>query len=62
MSNNRSLTIVKCVGGASKAIDKYFMLETYPTSDGLRTRVCSGRWNTLSEAQLALDLKEGQPR
>lgn len=32
----------------------WFIIETYITSEGVRTRVCSGRWKTESEAKAAL--------
>jgi len=44
------LMIVRCEDGPSD-VGIYFMIETYLTSEGLRTRVCSGRWKTLEAAQ-----------
>lgn len=37
---------------------KFFLLETDFTSDGPRTRVCSGRWNTYIEANTERERRE----
>ncbi|PZP69508.1 MAG: hypothetical protein DI604_17880 [Delftia acidovorans] len=29
----------------------YLLIETYPTSEGMRTRVCAGRYATMGEAE-----------
>lgn len=43
---------------------RFKLLETFDTTDGLRTRVCYGIWKTLEEAQKEvrrrLELPEGQ--
>lgn len=31
--------------------NKWFLLETTVTTDGFRTRVCDGRWDTLRKVQ-----------
>lgn len=38
--------------------EPWFMVETYYTSDGPRTRICNGRWATLQQAQTALAEKQ----
>lgn len=38
----------------------FFIVETYLTLDGPRTRICKGRWNTLVEAEAALKEKMGK--
>ena len=51
-----SISVVECVFGPS--IGAFFLVETYHTSEGPRTRVCSGRWKTLKEAQEELQKRE----
>lgn len=53
-----SINIVQCVSGSSEAVGKFFHIETYITSDGIRTRVCNGHWPNLIEAQKALEDKQ----
>jgi hypothetical protein len=35
----------------------FFIMETYLTLDGPRTRICSGRWDTQEQADAALKEK-----
>lgn len=39
---------------------KWFIVETYLSTNGPRTRLCDGRFNTRAEAQAELDDKEKQ--
>ena len=51
--------IAKLVSGLSVHMRRpWFIMETRLTSDGPRTRICDGRWETEEEAQTLLAQKE----
>lgn len=58
MAKRFSLTILQCVSGPSTAVGKFFITETYSASDGLRTRVCNGVFDSLIDAQKEVERKE----
>lgn len=58
MRKKLQINIFQCVSGNSNSVGKFFHIETYITSDGLRTRICNGVWDDLIAAQKALELKE----
>lgn len=37
----------------------FLLIEVYLTTDGMRTRVCNGRWGTLEEAKEEKKRREG---
>lgn len=49
MSNRPILQLAKLVGGP--VFKPWLLIETYLTSEGMRTRVCSGRWGSEEEAR-----------
>lgn len=53
-------TVAKCVSCPDSSIvlnKPFFILETYLSLDGPRTRMCNGRWDTLAQANAALKEK-----
>lgn len=54
------IQICQMVGAPRPAdlVKPWFLVETYFTSEGMRTRVCSGRWATMAEAQTVLDARQ----
>lgn len=49
------LAIIKIV--SSETSHPWKLIETYDTSDGLRSRLCDGCWATEAEAKKELDAK-----
>lgn len=51
--------VAKCVSTPSGvSLDKpFFLMETYLTLDGPRTRMCDGRWHTQEAAEIVLKEK-----
>jgi hypothetical protein len=52
--------VAKCVSCPDSSIvlnKPFFILETYLTLDGPRTRMCNGRWGTQEQAEAALKEK-----
>lgn len=49
MPNGHEFDIYQQVSGASN--NQYLIIETYPTSEGRRTRVCGERFKTLGDAE-----------
>lgn len=49
--------VISCPDPAVKLRNRFFILETYLTLDGPRTRICAGRWDTQEQAEAALKEK-----
>lgn len=52
--------VAQCVSCPDSSIvlnKPFFIMETYLTLDGPRTRICSGRWDTQEQADAALKEK-----
>lgn len=53
-------TIARCISCPDQSVSlqhPFFIMETYLTLDGPRTRICSGRWDTQEQADAALKEK-----
>lgn len=49
MSGKNKFEIAMIAG--NDILRPFFIIETYPTSDGLRSRICSGRYKSFVEAK-----------
>lgn len=48
---------ISCPDNNIALTKRFFIVETYLSLDGPRTRICAGRWDTLGQAEAALKEK-----